>query len=123
MEGLEALGYETLHVSSGFSNHAHRDAEWGAVDVVYVDEETARQIFSASSSTLKVGTRDVPVPTAEHLVAMKVQAMRNDPSRQLQDLADIQYLLGLSETDRAEVRAYFDKAGMREWYDRIVERL
>ena len=49
--------------------------------------------------------------------------MRNDPSRQLQDLADIQYLLGLPETDRAKVRAYFDKAGMREWYDRLVERL
>jgi hypothetical protein len=35
------------------------------------------------------------VPRPEHLAAMKVQAMKNDPSRTFQDLADIQALLSL----------------------------
>ena len=65
----------------------------------------------------------MPVPSAEHLIAMKLQALRNDPSRELQDLADIQYLLGLPETDRQKVRRYFERTGMMEWYDRLVERL
>ena len=120
---LEELGYETVHASPGYSNHSHSDPEWGGVDVVYVDEETARQLFSGCSRTLRLGERDVPVPSAEHLAAMKVQAMRNDPSRQMQDLADVQYLLGLPDTDREEVRGYFDKAGMLDWYDRLIERL
>jgi hypothetical protein len=63
------------------------------------------------------------VPRAEHLAAMKVQAMRNDPSRLLQDLADVQYLLRLAGTDRDEVRSYFDRAGLREWYDKLVVTL
>ncbi len=46
--------------------------------------------------------------------------MRNDPSRLLQDLADVQYLLRLPGTDRAEVRGYFDRAGLVEWYDRLI---
>ena len=25
---LEKLGYETVHVSSGYSNHAHSDPDW-----------------------------------------------------------------------------------------------
>jgi len=39
---LEELGYQTLHTSPGFSNHTHSDPEWGAIDVMYVDMETAR---------------------------------------------------------------------------------
>jgi len=117
---LETLGYETLHVSAGYSNHQHADADWGGVDLLYVDDETARQLFPACSRRLKLGGRDAPVPRAEHLVAMKVHAMRNDPARLVQDLADIQQLLRLPETDRTEVRGYFEKAGMLEWYERII---
>ncbi len=42
---LERLGYETLQVSPGYSNHQHRDADWGGIDVVYVDAETAARLF------------------------------------------------------------------------------
>ncbi len=123
VRALEELGYETVHRSAGYSNHAHPDPEWGDVDVVYVDAETAGQLFRASTRTLKLGDREVPVPSAEHLIAMKVQALRNDPSRELQDLADIQYLLGLPETPREAVRGYFEKAGLTEWYDKLIGRL
>lgn len=33
---FESLGYETLHVSAGYSNHLHAMAALGGVDVVYV---------------------------------------------------------------------------------------
>jgi len=120
---LEALGYETLHVSAGYSNHQHPDADWGGVDVIYVDEQTARRLFAGCSRKLRIGDREAPVPRAEHLAAMKVQAMRNDPTRLVQDLADVQELLRLPSTDRAEVLRYFEKAGMVEWYERLVATL
>lgn len=50
---------------------------------MYVDRETALQLFAACTRTLKLGDRQVPVPSAEHLIAMKVQSLRNDPSREL----------------------------------------
>jgi len=49
--------------------------------------------------------------------------MRNDPTRLVQDLADVQQLMRLEGTDRAEVRGYFEKAGMPEWYERLVATL
>ena len=43
---------------------------------------------------------------------MKVQAMKNDPSRTFRDLADIQALLELPGVDENEVRGYFQRHGL-----------
>jgi hypothetical protein len=120
---LRDLGYETLHASAAYSNHQHADPDWGGIDLIYVDEQTAGLLFPACIERLRLGRREAPVPRAEHLAAMKVQAMRNDPSRLMQDLADVQYLLRLPGTDRAEVRGYFEKGGLTEWYDKLLATL
>ncbi len=118
---LEALGFRTLHRSPGYSNHAHPTAELGRLDFIYVDEDTARRIFE-STRTASVAGREVRVPRAEHLAAMKIQAIKNDPTRTYQDLADVRLLLGLPGVDHAEIRAYFEKAGLGERFDEL-ERL
>jgi hypothetical protein len=64
----------------------------GRVDFVYVRGETGRKIFQTQGATLKLGNVSDPVPRAAHLVAMKVQAMKNDLSRTVQKLADIGFL-------------------------------
>ena len=38
---LESLGYETLHVSAGYSNHLHAHVAMGCLDFVYVGGETS----------------------------------------------------------------------------------
>lgn len=118
---MEGLGYETLYVSDGYSNHAHADAALGRVDFIYVDEATARVLFAGCTRTAAIGRQSAPVPRAEHLAAMKVHAMKNDPLRMLRDLADVQYLLGVPGVDRDEVRGYFARAGLLERY-REIER-
>jgi hypothetical protein len=117
---LEALGYETLHRSEGYSNHVHGDAGSGRVDVVYVGGETARRLFDGARASAALAGH--PVPRPEHLAAMKVHAMKNDPERTLRELADIQFLLRLPGVDRAEVRGYFERAGLGARYDDL-ERL
>ncbi len=116
VRGLEQLGYATLHVSDGFSNHLHPDPARGRVDLIYVDAATAAQLFAGCSHSVAVGSRRVPVPRAEHLVAMKVHAMKNDPTRTPRELADIHQLLTLPGLDRAEARGYFERAGLLERY-------
>lgn len=116
IEYLEANGYETLHVSEGYSNHAGDVSDLGRVDVVYVDEDTARQVFGAARRHELFPGVALPVPAAEHLVAMKVLAASNDPSRKLQELADITALLRAAGLDADTVRATFERHGMlREW--------
>jgi len=58
----------------------------------------------------------MPVPSPEHLAAMKVLAIKNDPSRTFQDLADIRFLLAHGGADRRVVRSYFERHGLLERY-------
>lgn len=120
---LESLGYQTLHRSTGYSNHSHSDPLWGRVDFVYVGEETSRKLFAESRISQGLGGHSIPLPKPEHLAALKVLAMKNDPSRAFQDLADIRFLLTLPGVDRLEIRSYFERYGMQERLDELEKTL
>lgn len=117
---METAGYATLYRSSGFSNHRHASPEWGRVDFVYLRGETASRLFAGVEVVPGPGGRPVPVPRREHLIAMKVQAMKNDPTRTLQEMADVGYLLTLAGTNREEAREYFAKAGLLERWEDLI---
>ena len=116
---LEAKGYQTLHRSTGYSNHRHSDLRWGNLDFVYLKGETADEIFSACRRAR--GPRDLPVllPKPEHLAALKVVAMKNDPSRSFQDMADIRFLLTLPGVDTREIQGYFEDQGMGDRFEEL----
>ncbi|HEV8239218.1 MAG TPA: nucleotidyl transferase AbiEii/AbiGii toxin family protein [Thermoanaerobaculia bacterium] len=109
---LEGLGFETVHRSAAYSNHLHREPALGRVDVVYVRRDTAEQLFASVQRVPGPGGLDMPVPAAEHLVAMKVLAMKNDPRREPQELVDIRFLLARPDVDREQVREYFLRHGL-----------
>lgn len=116
---LESHGYRTEHVSSGYSNHVHEDREMGRIDVVYVAGETARKIFDGLSMRPGPGGRSIPVPRAEHLAALKLFGIKNNPRRVTQDLEDIQRILELPDVDVDEVRSYFERYGLEALRDRL----
>lgn len=116
---MEALGFETLYRSEGYSNHLHPDPRIGRVDFIYVEGATSEQIFSRSRSVQFPGTTEMRVPLPEHLIAMKVRAIRNDPSRRLKDLADVQFLLSLPGVDEARARRYFEAAGLEDSWNEL----
>jgi len=118
IERMEADGYETLYRSVGYSNHLHKETDLGRVDFIWVDDSTAEKIFSSSKQVL-VQDVEIPVPRPEYLVAMKLQAIRNDPSRRLRDLADIQQLMRLPGVDLDEVRDYFRRYDLLKDYDEV----
>ncbi len=93
-----------------------------ALDVVTeaAAQDTARQLFASLRSLPGPQGQSVSVPRAEHLIAMKVQAMKNAPDRAPQDLADIAYLLSLPGTDLAEARGYFVKADMSDRWEQLT---
>lgn len=123
VQSFEGAGYATLYRSPGFSNHRHADQEWGRVDFIYVNSETADRLFSGTRELAGPSGRTVRVPRPEHLIAMKVQAMKNAPERTWQEMADIGYLLKVPGTDRAEVHDYFTKAGLSERWDELSRAL
>lgn len=119
---LESLGYETLHASAGYSTHLHALPTLGRIDCIYVGGETADQLFGGAKEMGALQGIKVRVPRPEHLCAMKVLAMKNDPSRALQEMADIQRLLELPEIDEGEVRGYFERHGLIEAFHEIKKR-
>ncbi|MBI2206116.1 MAG: hypothetical protein HYU41_19950 [Candidatus Rokubacteria bacterium] len=116
---LEALGYETLHASAGYSNHVHGLAALGRVDFIYVSGETGEHLFADCRTMPGPDERPVPVPRPEHLAAMKIQAMKNDPRRTLREMEDVRFLLTLPGINEDEVRGYFDRVGLRDRYDEL----
>lgn len=120
---LAELGYETLYLSSGYSNHLHSDPAMGRLDFVYVTGDTSRQLLGSAKKLLVLGDVSIAVPRPEHLAAMKIHAMKNDPERTFQEMADILFLLRLPQIDRAEVKGYFEKQGLMDRYNEIIEIL
>ncbi|MEQ8767723.1 MAG: hypothetical protein RL885_27725 [Planctomycetota bacterium] len=116
---MESLGYETLYRSEGYSNHLHPQTEMGRVDFVYVRGESSRKIFARAKEKIIIDEVGAPVPRPEHLIAMKVQAMKIDPQRIQHELSDIRLLLSLEGVDRQEVRDYFVRAGMEGRFDEL----
>jgi len=119
---MEELGFETLHCSTAYSNHLHPDPIRGRIDFLYVRGPTRDQLFAEAET--RPGPRGIPVrvPRPEHLIAMKVLAIKSDPSRTFQDLADIRYLALLPGVDHDEIRGQFERHGLLDRY-RELERL
>ena len=116
---LEAEGFETAFRSSGYSNHDHPDPERGRLDFVYVRGETAEKVFSECRRLTGPGGSTILVPRPEHLAALKSQAMKNDPTRAPNDLADVRFLLGIPDVDRGLVREYFERLGQGDLFDEL----
>lgn len=115
----ESIGYRTFYASHGYSNHEHPEEAFGRVDFMYVYDETADQVFAAAERRLVAGDVAAPIPMPEHLIAMKVQAMKNAPRRVPIDIPDVTFLLSLPTIDREKVRNYFDRAGMLKIFDEL----
>lgn len=123
VRGLEELGYETLHRSAGYSNHAHDDPAMGRVDLVYVRDETAEKLFAARREVPGPAGRTIAIPSPEHLAAMKVLAMKNDPARTFQELGDIRHLIAVAGADREEIRRQFARHGLENRYRELEATL
>jgi hypothetical protein len=72
-----------------------------------VEGGKAEIIFSEAWPLLVLAGISLPVVKAEHLIALKVFVMNNDPERAQREMADAQQFLRLPGIDHKEVRQYF----------------
>jgi len=117
---LESLGFETLNRSAGYSNHLH-PIENMRFDLVYVEGDTARIIFEATSKKLVLDGMELPVVSPEHLIQLKLFAIRNDPGRKFKELADIRELIHRTPIDREKIREQFIQDGLEGYFDDIIQ--
>ena len=118
---LEAKGYRTLHRSSGYSNHLHSEPALGRIDLVYLHGATRDAVLGAARTLAGPDGKPIAVVAPEHLAAMKVLAMKNDPSRTFAEMADIRFLLSLPGIDRAAVERQFTRHGLERRFRELVD--
>jgi len=117
---LESIGFETLNRSAGFSNHLH-PVGTVRIDLIYLEKETAKIIFSATLRKLILGNIELPVVSPEHLIALKLFSIQNDPERKYKELADIKEIIRLTDIENEVIRNYFKKYGLEQYYNEITD--
>jgi len=115
---LESIGFETLNRSEAFSNHVHALGT-ARVDMMYVDGKTAQEIFGAVEKRLIFEDLKLPVISPEHLIAMKLFAIQNNPERKLKDLSDIKEITRRTKYNKTTVKDYFKKYGLEAFFKEI----
>ena len=115
----ESLGYETMYVSTAFSNHAHTDSAFGRIDFMYLTGATAERVLGSAVEKAVAGDIKALVARPEHLAMMKAVAMKNFPHRALFEGEDVRVLINVPGVDRAAVREYYRQHGLLDLYDAI----
>ena len=114
---LLGLGYRCLHRSADAANYLRGS---DGLDVLYAHRPEARRLLAEAEPHETLAGR-LRVVGAEGLIAFKLQALANDPSRG-RDLEDIRQLLdsNAGTLDMGRVRRYFELFGREALFDEIA---
>ena len=91
-KALTKAGYRRIEQTQTFAHYTHPSGYLLDVDVMLVDRATFDKLH-AQSKRYRIGNVEMRVPCLPHLMALKLHAMKNNPKRELKDLADIVELL------------------------------
>ena len=90
---LSGLGYREVHRQETFARFQSDDPLWQDVDVMFVDPDVFEQLYQ-DSEPFKIGASELHVPSLEHLIALKLHAIKHQPAtREAKDLHDIVSLM------------------------------
>ena len=116
---LSNAGFATDYDGEGFTNLMHQDPELGRLDLLWVEGSTRARLFEAAVTRTGPDGEPCLVPSPEHLAAMKLKAIRNQPTRVFRDGEDLRLLLSLPGIDENDIRESFERSGLLELYYRL----
>jgi len=117
---MKRFGYDHA-VSGNFADQfSHVVKEMGFVDFLYTNKE--KGIIETSRSFKGPDDTEVCVALPEDLIALKLDAVRNNPKREFQDWADIQAVVELlgDTLDWNKIREYCSILDMEAAYEKIL---
>lgn len=125
LEVLSEFGYEKYHDGGAFIQYAAPEKSAWPVDLMLVQEKTFAPIFTASEKANLFGV-ETRVPSLEHLLALKLHALKNTRAhRFLKDFLDVENLIRINklEIKSDKIRELFDKYGTRDVYEKVSRAL
>lgn len=121
---LSEAGYVEKARATTFIRYSHSSPALTDVDVLLVDRDTFDKM-RRESRPYRAGSVALRIPSLPHLVALKLHAIRNNPKRELRDLADIAELLRANPNavSRSELRALCERYGPAGIVSKLEEHL
>ena len=125
MELLKHFGYSSHNDGGNFIQYNPPAQNAWPVDLLLVQEKTFAPILAASQQADFFGVK-TRVPSLEHLIALKLHALKNTRmSRFLKDFLDVEYLIRINQLDikSKNIHELFEKYGTPDLYDKISRSL
>ena len=125
LKTLSDFGYASYHDGGNFIQYAAPDQNAWPVDLMLVQEKTFAPIFAASLEADIFGVK-TRVPMLEHLIALKLHALKNTRMRRfLKDFLDVENLIQINRLDikSQKIRGLFDKYGTKDLYEKVSRSL
>jgi predicted nucleotidyltransferase len=122
---LEKEGYKEDYRQKVFTRLTTNSDYLVDLDFMFVDRETLSKIINKGSE-IKIAEQKFIVPSLNHLIALKLHSIKNNPKlRMNKDLPDIIELIKVNKID-AKNKAFKDlciKYGTQELYNEILNRI
>jgi hypothetical protein len=117
---VAALGYTVHHDGGAFLQLRSSQHSW-EVDLMLLNDDTFQKLFHGSVEKLAGGVT-VRFPSVEHLIALKVHALKHTHTRRfLKDFQDVVELVLRNKINLADpaMRDIFTRYGSDELYEKI----
>ena len=121
MKLFSELGYTVVGEKPAFCQLGSPQAGAWPVDLMFVRERSFREFFKFGS-TVEMFGEQLLIPTLEHLIALKLHALKHGHiGRYLKDYLDVEGLVRVNRIDlrQEKVRELFLKYGTLDVYEKI----
>ena len=121
---LTEEGFKEVACTGSFARYSSPSVYHYDVDVLIVDEHSLKSMLEKSRQ-FESGHAVFRVPCAEHMIQLKLHAMKNNPRREFKDIGDVVSILRNTPSintgeDLKELCNRYAPAGV---YEKIMEAL
>lgn len=92
-ELLIGLGYQCIHQTPNVSQYRSSDADWGRIDILHAFRGPTLGMLKRAEAMPVLPGLTIRVVQIEDIIGLKVQALVNNPAREIRDWADIHMIL------------------------------
>lgn len=126
-EILEKYGYKCLQKTANVGQYVSDDSGYGSIDFIFASRNISKKMLDRSVTIEFSANEKVKVLIPEDIIGLKIQALSNDPSREIKDYADIDALLKVRQSQSEKIdwpllRQYFELFDKLEMFVRLAEK-
>jgi hypothetical protein len=124
---LARYDYRCIHKTENVGQYVSDTTTYGSVDFIFSSRDISKKMLDRSVHMDLTFDLKVKVLMPEDIIGLKVQALSNDPSREVKDYADIDALLKSRHASSVSIdwpllHDYFELFDQLNLYSQLAEK-